>query len=106
MSAPRSRVRFACDLVQIRLLVLIEPQRGGDGGEDGGGRGRAALLKAGVVVHADGRQLRNLFAAQPRHLPPLAGLGQADRAGCQFGPACLEEGAHLAGVTYRGHVYH
>ena len=69
---------LAGQLVEVRLLVVVESQRAGEGDEHRCGCLHAALLKPGEVVDADRCQLRDLLAAQPRDLAVGAGLRQAD----------------------------
>jgi hypothetical protein len=71
----RPGVGLAGDLVQVGLLVLVQPQGTSEGGQDGRGRLDAALLQPRVVIHADRRDLGDLLTAQPVDLTADADLG-------------------------------
>ena len=99
-------VGLAGDFVQVGLLVLIESQRAGEGGEHGRGGLDAALLQARVVIHADRRELRDFLAAEPADLAADACLREADFARGQLGAPGPQEGTELAGNRCGIHVIH
>lgn len=66
--APPLRTGPVGEGVQVGALGVLEVERGGQGVEDlCGGAAAAALLQAGVVVHADPGQPGELLPAQPGH---------------------------------------
>jgi hypothetical protein len=89
--APPGQRGLAGQLVEVCLLVVVQPQRAREGDEHRSGCLHAALLKPGEVVDADRGQLRDLLAAQARDLAVGAGLRQADLVRGQLGTAGLEE---------------
>jgi hypothetical protein len=91
-------VGSAGEFVEVFLLVVVEAQGAGQGGENGCGGPDTALFQSRVVVHADGGELGDLLAAQSGDPAGGVRLGKAALLWCQLGAAGLEEGAERPGV--------
>ena len=98
----RPGVGLAGQLVEVGLLVFVQPQRARRGWHEHGRRGlNAALLQPRVVVDADGGEPGDFLAAQPgRPCAWCSSLGQADLPRRELrAPASLEEFANFVGMT-------
>ena len=88
--APRPAEGFAGEFVHIGLLVVVQPQRAGEGGEHRRRRLHPPLFEPRQVVDADRGELRDLLAAKPGHAPRRGGFRQADIVRIQLRAARLE----------------
>jgi hypothetical protein len=74
----------------VSALVVVEAQDAGERGEHRCGRLHAALLKPGVVVDRDRRELGDLLAAKPDDASLCPAFGKTDVARVQLGAACAK----------------
>ena len=72
-------------------LVGVEPQGAGNSEHNLRRRCYPSLFQPGVVVGADGRQPRDLLAAQPRHATDPERISDADLLRCEARPPGTEE---------------
>ena len=99
--AARAAVGRVDQVEQVRVLGLVQLQGAGEPFEDAVGRAlRVPALQAGVVVHADPGQQRDLLAAQPGDAPVTAVRGQAGLLRGDPGPAGGQELADLVPVVH------
>src|SRR5215218_403100 len=98
---PDTRVRCADEVVQMRALGFVEPERATDSFQHGfRDTRRVAALEAYVVLDAHSREQRDLLAAESRNAATTAEVRQPCLLGGESRSPCGEELTDVAATVH------